>query len=249
MKYYTTTPTEQMLLDASETSSILNFHDLAALLPELGNQRVARALSSLTRKGILWRLRRGLYLKREPPHGPVIDNPERLALEVYPGYIGFSTALAHWGLLEYEPFTIFVVTDARSGETEVGAYLLKAVSMGGRARGMVFDSGVYVSGLEKTIFDCIYKPLHAGGYPGLVRAISEADPDWNRLHRWFESLASPSLRQRAAFVLSKTPNAPSGLCRKLAKGGVDKVWLDPSGPRSGKYDPKWRVMDNVGDWD
>jgi predicted transcriptional regulator of viral defense system len=248
MKYYTNTPTEQMLLNTAEGSNILNFDDLATALPDLGKQRVARALSSLNRKGALWRLRRGLYLRCEPPYGPVIENPERLALEVYPGYIGFSTALAHWGLLEYEPFTVFVVTDSRSGETEVGAYLIKAVSMGERARGMVFDSGVYVSGLEKTIFDCIYKPVHAGGYPTLARAISDADPDWDRLYLWFERLASPSLKQRAAFVLSKTSNAPTGLCKRLVKGATSKVWLDPSGPRSGKYDAEWMVMDNVGGW-
>ena len=43
MKYYTNTPTEQMLLNTAEGSNILNFDDLATALPDLGKQRVARA--------------------------------------------------------------------------------------------------------------------------------------------------------------------------------------------------------------
>jgi len=248
MEIYTSTPTEQLLLNAAEGSSIVNSEDLAKALPHLGKERIARALSSLNRKRFLQRLRRGLYLKCEPPYGPVIEKPERLALEVYPGYIGFSTALAHWGLLDYEPFTIFVVTPDRSGEMEVGAYLLKAVSMGERARGMVYDRGLYVSSLAKTIFDCVYKPIHGGGYPLLVRAINDAEPDWDEVYGLFERLASPSLRRRGAYVLAKTDNAPKRLCKKIAKGTSGKIWLDPSGPRRGKYDPEWKVMDNVGGW-
>lgn len=225
---------------------LIFIEDVENTFPDESPQSIRDVLSSLTRKGYIYRVKRGLYLRCELPHKPVIANPGKLALAIYDGYLAFSSALHHWGLIEYEPFTIFVATRSKGGKRNVGEYTFQAVSIGKKAAGMVYDNGVYVSSLEKTLFDCIYKPQHAGGYALVARAIEDAKPDWNELGHWLEKLGTESLRRRGGYLLSKTKNAPKWLLKRVMPKEGTKVWLDPSGKRKGKYAKRWCVIDNVG---
>jgi predicted transcriptional regulator of viral defense system len=247
--YYNMSPTEQMLLDVAMDMEPIFTRDLIDAMPDVHPQVIRNAISSLAYKGRLHRVKRGVYLRSEGQGRPIIERPFRLALVMFPGYIAFGSALAHWGLIEYESFTVFIGTRSRSGSRELGEYTFKAVSMGRRAQGMVFEGGLYVSTLEKTLFDCLYKPHHAGGYPLVARAISEADPEWKEVGRWFEQLGTPSLRRRAGYVLSIAGNAPRWLLKDLRGKGGSRIWLDPTGPRRGRYVHEWYLNDNVGGLD
>jgi predicted transcriptional regulator of viral defense system len=247
--YYRLSPVEQMLLDVAVDMEPIFTRDLIDSVPDIGSQVVRNSLSSLARKGRLARVKRGVYIRSDGPGRPVIQEPFRLALAMFPGYIAFGSALVHWGLVEYESFTVFIGTRSRSGSRELGEYTFKAVSMGRRAQGMVFEGGFYVSTVEKTLFDCLYKPHHAGGYPLVARAISETEPDWEEVGRWFELLGTPSLRRRAGYVLSIAGNAPRWLLKDLRGEGGSRIWLDPTGPRRGRYVHEWRLNDNVGGLD
>ncbi len=219
--------------------------DLKVALEEVPGQVVRNALSSLVKKGILYRLQRGIYLRCEGPHLPVIDDPAKLALAIYPGYLAFFSALHHWGLHEYEPFIVTVATRDRSAERGIGQYTIHAVAMGRRAQGMVFHEGVYVSTLEKTIFDCIYKPNRSGGYNLVVRAIADSEPEWDDVLFWLQELGSQSLRQRAGYILSKAGNAPAWLLARLKEDKLDNIWLDPSAARRGTRVKEWGIIDNA----
>jgi predicted transcriptional regulator of viral defense system len=246
---YYLSPIEQMLLDVAEEMEPMFTRDLILALPTVHPQVVRNSLSSLARKGRLARVKRGVYIHSEGPGRPVIEDPFRLALALFPGYIAFASALAYWRLIGYEAFTVFVVTRTTSGSIELGEHTFRAISMGHRAQGMVFDGNVYVSTLEKTIFDCLYKPVYAGGHALLVEAISEAEPDWKEVGRWFSLLGTHSLMRRSGYVLSKTENAPRRLLKDLRGKGGSKIWLDPTGPRRGRSIPGWNLIDNVGGLD
>ena len=247
--YYNLSPVELLLLDVAEDMDPVFVRDVIDAMPDIHPQVIRNALASLARKGRMARVRRGLYLRSEGTGKPIIEDPFQLALALFPGYIAFGSALAHWRLVEYEPFTVFIGTRSRSGSRGIGEYTFKAVSMGRRAQGAVFNNGVYVSTLEKTLFDCLYKPHHAGGYPLVARAVSEADPDWREVSRWFERLGTPSLRRRAGYVLSTAGNAPRWLLADLRGTGGSRIWLDPTGPRRGRYVHDWCLNDNVGGLD
>jgi predicted transcriptional regulator of viral defense system len=248
-KDYYLSPVEQMLLEVAGTMEPIFTRDVIGALPEVHPQVVRNSLSSLARKGRLERVRRGVYVRSEGPGRPVIEDPLKLALAVFPGYIAFSSALRHWRLIEYEPFTVLVATRDTSGSIEVGEYTFRAISLGRRAQGMVFRGGVYVSTLEKTLFDCLYKPIHAGGHALLARAVAEARPNWRELARWFSILGTPSLRRRAGYILSIAGNVPGWLLGELRGRGGSRIWLDPTGPRRGRLAPEWDVIDNVGGLD
>jgi predicted transcriptional regulator of viral defense system len=247
--YYNISPVEQMLLDVARDMEPVFTRDLIGALPDVNSQVIRNALASLARKGRLSRVKRGLYLRSEGQGNPIIEEPFRLALALFPGYIAFGSALAFWRLIEYESFTIFIGTRSKSGTKEIGEYTFKAVSMGRRAQGTVFDGSVYVSSLEKTLFDCLYKPHRAGGYPLVAKAISEANPDWQEVGRWFEQLGTPSLRRRAGYILSISGAAPRWLLDDLRGSGDSRIWLDPTGPRRGRYVHDWCLNDNVGGLD
>lgn len=246
---YYLTPNEQLVIEPAEGMDIIFTEDMIKALQGMNPQSVKNALSSLARKGRIFRVKRGIYLSCEAPHKPVIGDPARLALTVFNGYIAFSSALHHWNLIEYEPFTIFVATRNKSGTREVGEYTFRAVSMGMRAQGMVYNRDIYVSSLEKTIFDCLYKPINAGGNNLVAKAIGESKPDWKEVAYWFNLLGSKSLKQRGGYVLSKAGNAPNWLLERLRHDAVQKIWLDPSARRKGMYVKEWRIIDNVGGWD
>ena len=245
---YYLSPQEQHVLDIAREANTILTEDIIQAAGDMHPQTVRNVLSSLVRKGHLFRAKRGIYLRCGEPSLPVIEDPRKLALLLFKGYVAFASALQHWELLEYESFTVFVATRNKSGRREIGEYLFRAVAMGGRARGMVYDGGIYVSSLEKTIFDCIYKPVHAGGYPLVARAVSDSRPDWKEVLRWFDMLGSQSLRQRGGYLLSKAGNAPRWLLDRLRYGSEFNVWLDPSASRRGRFNREWRVMDNVGGW-
>ncbi len=248
-KTYYLSPQEQHVLDIAGDAGVIVAEDLIQAAEGMHPQGVRNVLSSLVRKGHLFRAKRGIYLRCGEPSLPVIEDPGKLALLLFRGYVAFASALQHWGLHEYESFTVFVATRNKSGSREVGEYVFQAVAMGDRARGMVYDGGLYVSSLVKTIFDCIYTPVHAGGYPLVARAVADSRPDWKEVLRWFDLLGSQSLRQRGGYLLSKAGNAPRWLLDRLRSGAKHNIWLDPSGVRKGKLDRGWSVMDNVGGWD
>src|SRR3989338_7381427 len=89
--------------------------EIKALFPKYSGAKVNKICSSLIKKGYLFKLSKGNYLVQES-HGKnaQLASPYKIAMSLYKGYIGFSSALNIYGLIEYEPFTIYVVTRAKS---------------------------------------------------------------------------------------------------------------------------------------
>jgi predicted transcriptional regulator of viral defense system len=247
------TPQEQAVLNAAlstgrATAAGGRLHELC---PELSKQAVNRACSSLSRNGYLHRLRRGLYLiQPEPSATPLLGDPYRIALELYPGYIAFSSALKLHGLLEYEPTTVFVATSKTSRETMAGQFTFKAVAMGRRAAGQMLLGRLWVSSLAKTFFDCFYRPGYAGGYSTLSKALFSAELDWREFLSYFERFASDSLCQRTAYVIDLVREAgkkvPKHVLDYFSRRVRTRTRLVPTAAGAGKWVARWQVMDNLG---
>ena len=251
MKNYYLSKTEQELISALKSTDIVTIQEVEDLFPGLSKGMIKKVLSSLVRKGYLYRLKRGLYLVNEESGKPLIKNPYQIALMLFPGYIAFSSALRLYGLIEYEPFTIFVATPRKSGEKEIGEYTVKAVALGEKAVGMTFKNGIYTSTLAKTFFDCFYKPQYCGGYSEVTKALYEAEKmDWDEFLSYFKRFASNSLCQRTGYILELVKDlgvdVPGGVIEYF-KGRV-KTWtkLVPTLPSKGKGIKEWKLIDNLG---
>lgn len=246
-----TTPVEQKIMSAISSREVVTAGEIRDLLPDLGRETIDWWCHQLSKKGYLFRLKKGTYLVADKPSGsPVIKDPFAIARVLFSGYIGFSSALRIYGLLDYEPFTVFVVTKNRSKEVNIGEYVFKSVAMGDKATGMTFYKDTYVSTLAKTFFDCFYKPQYAGGYAEITKALYAAkDMDWQEFVKYFYG-ASDALCQRTGYVLDtynrEAGTVPGWVLDYFRERKKNKTRLLPSGKGRGTYDREWLVMDNLG---
>lgn len=241
---------EQEIFNAISSADVIQVGEIQGLFPHLNSKEINKICSSLSSKGYLYRVKRGTYLvQQRPSRTPVIKNPYKVATAIFKGYIGFSSALRIYDLLEYEPFTIFVVTYKRSVEKRIGEYTLKWVAMGDKAEGATYYRGLYVSTLAKTFFDCLYRPQYGGGYSTITKALYEAELDWKEFLGYFKE-ASSSLCQRTGYVLEllneKTENVPHDVIDYFSKRIKNNTKLLPSGKAKGEYIKKWMLIDNLG---
>ncbi|MCX9083610.1 MAG: hypothetical protein CVT48_06425 [Thermoplasmata archaeon HGW-Thermoplasmata-1] len=243
-------PQEQFMFNAMRSGEIVDAEELPDTFPEIKSARINKILSSLSSKGYIYRLKKGKYLvQAEASDGVVVEDPYKTALAIFSGYIGFSSALRVYDMLDYEPFTVFVVTNGRSGIRKIGQYEFRAVAMGKRASGMTNRNGLYVSTVAKTFFDCFYRPQYGGGYSAITKGLAEAKIDWDEFISYFDS-ESGSLCQRTGYVLEMmkvTGTVPDSALEYFRKRVKNNTRLLPSGKASGKYSSKWKVMDNLGE--
>ncbi len=252
MKNYYLSKTEQELISVLKSADTVTIQEIEGLFPKLSKDMIKKVLSSLVRKGYLYRVRRGIYLVNEEPGKPLIKNPYQIALMLFPGYIAFSSALRLYDLIEYEPFTVFVATPRKSGKKEIGEYTIKAVALGDKATGMTLKNGIYTSTLAKTFFDCFYKPSYCGGYSEITKALYEAEKiNWNEFLRYFKRFASNSLCQRTGYIIELVKkelkvDVPEDAIEYLRSRVGAWTKLLPTLPSKGKSVREWKLIDNLG---
>jgi predicted transcriptional regulator of viral defense system len=244
---------EQLVFDIIRETDIISIQEIEDMFPELSQDMRYKILSSLNSKGYLYRLEKGLYLVQKiPSKEPIIEDPYQIALNIFKGYIAFSSALRLYNLIEYEPFTIFVVMPNRSKRIVIGNYEIQAVSMGFRAEGLTLYKGIYISNLEKTIFDCFYKPQYSGGYQTITKAlVPNTRLNWKNLLYYFQKYSSASLCQRTGYILDLLNkemdfDIPNYIINYFQNRIKAKTKLIPTAPTRGKYISKWKLMDNLG---
>lgn len=249
MKNNYLTPMEQMIYSFIFDLDIVCTDDIKKAFPELTSQHINKVFSSMSKKGYLRRLKRGVYLVQDGiSHDPIITDPNRIALAIFSGYIGFSSALKVYGLLDYEPFTVFVVNRNKSGQRTLGEYTFRAVALGRNAVGFTYRNGIHVSTLAKTFFDCFYRPQYAGGYSTVAKALYSAQLHWDEFVGYF-SLTSNALCQRTGYVLNMIAEATGkdipvlSYFRERVKNNTRLI---PTGPPNGRYNREWMVLDNLG---
>ncbi len=242
---------EQMIFNILSHADIIYIDEIRDFFPDLKSYQINNIYHNLSLKGYLHRLKKGVYMvQKKPSDLSIIKNPNNIGLALFKGYIGFASALRVYDLLDYEPFTIFVITKNRSIERIIGEYTFKSVAMGNKAIGMTYYKGIYISTIPKTFFDCFYKPYYGGGYSTILKALYDTDMDWDELISYFK-FASCSLCQRTGYVLellsSITDKIPNYVLPYFKKRIKNNTKLLPSGEVTGKYIKEWMVLDNLGE--
>jgi predicted transcriptional regulator of viral defense system len=247
-------PEEQILFTTIQTVDVITHDHIKELFPTYASQKINKLCHTLLSKGYLYPLKRGVYLINDiPSTQPLIKNPFLITPYISTGYLGFSSALRLYDLIDYESFTLFIVTTNKSQETQIGNYLFKTVAIGKKATGTTFFKNVYVSTIEKTIFDCFYKPQYAGGYRELVKALTNINKiNWNQVLTYFTKFASDALHQRTGYILDLMHqqhliHLPASLLQEFQKRIRNNTKLLPEGPPHGTYHKKWKLLDNLGE--
>ena len=126
-------------------------------------------LSSMSKKGWLTRIKKGVYYLNEPGSSG-IEDIFKAATYLYNGYVAFSSALYLYHAITERPYTVYVATRTESKSKILGGIEVKAVAMGARAVGVTKYEGYVVSTRAKTLYDCFHIPDYAGGYGGFTQA-------------------------------------------------------------------------------
>lgn len=240
-----------------------SFFTLAEAMKILNNSNpaaVRRLLSDMSKRGLLLRIKDGLYsiipYDREPEgYFPNWHLTAEAIAQPQKYYIGFYSALDIYGLITQPALIEQIVTEKQI----VPKYrILKKVkfefiTLGSRFFGYnktwIDDfNKVYCSDPEKTILDCLYMPDKANGITEIVKAISLFKNKLNneKLIDYLDKFNSQAVYKRLGFILQNM-----GELKELRESMLKKIknsytMLDPSFSREGNYNSQWKIIDNVG---
>jgi len=237
-------------LEEAEASTV-SASKIAALLG-ISKARANKLAWQLAGKKRLIRLRKGVYLfapLKAGPRGLWSEHAFAILPEVMKGedyYVGFATALNHYGLTEQIPWVAQVVVkrarrDFKAVQTRFE--FIKLRHFGEWREEKIAGKSVRIATVEQLLADCASFPEYCGGAGGVCKALWEArrKVDWKK----FEELALKSndaTRRRLGYLLELL-----GLKRvKLEKEFKGWRWLDPSGAKIAKgKSGKWGLWLNL----
>jgi predicted transcriptional regulator of viral defense system len=226
---------------------------------EVAGDGAARVASALVRKGVLVRLRPGLYLTRpfrlfsRPSAIPAPIALEAL-LHAEPHYLGGLWAFTRNGLTEQQYLSridAFVARPHRPTalpRARVKFHVLPLDWLDVGVVEVVIDRvRLRMSGPERTLVDILDRPAMAGGLTGAVGLFRRALPQVSagRLAEYASLVARTSTCQRIGLLLDRA-GAPPAMLRRLSartRGTRSLISLEP-GPRTGRVNTRWSVVEN-----
>ena len=240
----------------SEGQSVFRISDLKQLGLSFSYEHFRVLVQRLEAKGWLTPLGKGVYL-RLPASAAVggkvyLEDPLKVALKLFRGYLAFQSALRIHGLSEYEPFTIYVATRNKSETVSLlKQYEIKAITFRNRYVGYETKDSYVVSTVAKTFFDCLFHPGYAGGYAEVLKALHACDNiNWQEFLKYVKKFASDNLCQKIGYLLSLMGEThydiPKAVINYLKSRVNVKTRLDPK-RLGGKLVKEWQLYDNIGE--
>lgn len=198
---------------------------------------IERTLRRYESSGAITKLKRGLYAK-------TTANQFSVALQVYIGYIGFSSALYLHGLKTELEANVYVCTHKAGKAVSFMNMRIVPINMGTFLHGTMMLKDVVVSTYAKTIFDMFYKPKYANFFD-LFRALNHRPMVKEELLELLDYLkdADISTIRRAGYILdSRTPQWFVEKVRKMSKKSGTSFLLHNI---TSNFNGKWRIYDDA----
>lgn len=235
---------EQVLWDFIKDKAIVDVSALKQTFSDYSNAKINRIMASLNRKKFVKRIMRDRYLVN-------FGDMHKIALQLWPGYLGLTSALRVYNLMDYEDFIIYVITFNKTRKVDVGQYTLKYISLKKKAIGYKAYDGLSVSTIEKTFFDLFY--LHRlFSYDLITKAIYDCkNIDWKEFIAYYRKFATDPMCQRTGYILE--------LLKKRTRMKIPKLVFDYLKSRvkqktklvntaaASKFNKTWLIQDNVGE--
>jgi predicted transcriptional regulator of viral defense system len=236
---------EALLLKIVENSRLIVFGPEEIV--ELGawNRTAANnALSSLCRKGIIVRIKRGSYaLERD-----MRESRFSIATElVKPSYISFWTALSDYGFTEQQVSSIQLVSTKQVPDFKIGDVGVEVVALKpARFYGYVRNKDAVMAEPEKALVDALFRPDLCGGVQEVAKCLRNAWPqiDEEILTEYTLRFENRALNSRIGYLIERLGLKWSGAYRLLAKRSLALVPLEGSS-RKGRAVARWRVIENI----
>jgi len=236
------------------------FREAFDALPDSSDSAVKQLLSDMTKRGLLMRLKEGIYFIIPFEAHPESFMPDwHLVAQCLAGdaghYIGYYSALQIHNLITQPSLNeqIVVSKQFRPSIIKIKDVPFQFIYHNEKhffgMKKMWIDSyhQVLCSDLEKTIIDCLFKPDYAGGIVEIATAIyaSQRQIQFNRLLDYVKRFQSQAVIKRLGFLLELL-DIQSGIMGELQKmRTASYAVLDTELPRNGKMISRWSIIQNV----
>ncbi|NOY50109.1 MAG: transcriptional regulator [Chlorobi bacterium] len=229
-------------------------------LPKSNDSALRELLSDMTRRGLLMRVKRGLYYIIPYEQDAETFMPDWHLLAEYlvlnaKYYIGYYSALQIHNLITQPSLKEQIVV---SQQIRPSSIKIKDVPFqfifhnekhffGTKKIWIDNFNKVICSDLEKTIIDCLFKPDYSGGIVEIARAIyiSRNKIKFNVLLDYAKRFNSQAVIKRLGYILEilKIETNIIENLQRLKTSSV--VLLDTELPKSGKIKTKWSIQQNI----
>ncbi|MCB9320548.1 MAG: transcriptional regulator [Lewinellaceae bacterium] len=241
----------QQCFEHIEVFQILNSKD---------ENSVLKLLSNMVKRGLLMRLKQGLYyiIPYEQEASSFMPDWHLLAEHLTKGtdhYIGYYSAMQIHNLITQPSLKEQIVV---AKQLKPSILKIRNVSFqfiyhnadhffGAKKTWINSFNKVMCSDLEKTIIDCLFKPDYAGGIVEIARAIHTSIDKikYDQLFEYVQRFRSQAVIKRLGFLL-ETLEINSGIIKQLQKiKTASYVLLDTELPKSGKMISRWSIQQNL----
>ncbi len=234
--------------------------EAAEILSNKDHATVRKLLSDMTKRGLIMRIKDGLYHRIPYEQQPDQYFPNwHLTAEAIAQpreyYIAFYSALDIHGLITQPSMTEQVVTWERvkPKTQQVINVRFEFITLSekrffGYKKHWIDDfHKVNCSDLEKTFLDCLYKPDYAGGITEITKALYKTREKLQptRFREYLKKFNTQVVYKRLGFIISILELFPE--LQKFIAGKVSSSYapLDPSLDKHGNYYSKWGIIDNI----
>jgi predicted transcriptional regulator of viral defense system len=229
-------------------------------LPNSKASAVRELLSDMTKRGLLMRLKEGIYhiIPYEANSETFMPDWHLIAGHLVNDaqhYIGYYSAMQIHNLITQPSMKeqIVVSKQIRPSEIKVKDVPFQFIYHNGKhffgAKKIWIDSfnKVMCSDLEKTIIDCLFKPNYAGGIVEIARAIyiSKEKINYDTLLEYAKKFDSQAVIKRLGFLLEMF-EINARITDKLQKlKTASFITLDTELPKTGKRINRWSIQQNL----
>jgi predicted transcriptional regulator of viral defense system len=204
-------------------------------------------LENLVHKELLSRIERGKFCKVNFRDENVIGT-----------FVVKNSAVAYWsalnlhGLTEQFSNTIFIQTTHRKADKTILGTPYKFITINpGKRTGIMYNgygnTKYPITDIEKTIIDCFDQPQYSGGYAELIRALSQAEVNADKMINYCESVGNAAAMKRMGFLVELFEKPSMGKFIDFAKEQINGKYnlFDPQGTEKGEFIVGWKLRLNI----
>ena len=259
-KYISTQSNE--ILSYFNSKGLVCFDSKAAIkaLPESKENTIRELLSDMTKRGLLMRLKEGVYYIIPYEENAETFMPDWHLIVKYlvkdaKHYIGYYSALQVHNLITQPSLKeqIVVSKQIRPSEIKIKNITFQFIYHNethffGEKKIWIDDfNKVQCSDIEKTIIDCLFKPDYAGGIVEVARAIysTKEKLDYNKLLEYAIKFNSQAVVKRLGYLLElfEIETVITEELQKLKTASY--IVLDTELPKTGKRNSRWSIQQNL----
>lgn len=243
-----------LLSTISETGEeVFTVEEAAAVLGH-GRNELRKLLHDLSRNRWIERIERGKYLILPLEAGPKAEygtHPFIIARKlIRPYYVGFASALNHYGITEQVSKTTYIATTKPKKTLSFHSEEFRFVCLSrerffGFRQEWMGNFKFGISEAEKTVVDCLFLPEYSGGLAEVAKAFEKGGLDHEKLYDYAVKMDDLAVLKRLGFILDAMNIKTSIKGRLLEKIRGGYCLLDTCGRKAGPKNDKWRVIENV----